>query len=125
MKNCIKLVCCFFSKKVHLFKSKINRNLRLKHFLTERKSLYRYGESTFTYFFRKFIKKFILDDLNFKLKIPKIIMANNLIIMVQNKNLGIKKVKKNTHMSFECLELWNFECLEVSEFFYPGTFSLS
>ena len=39
-----------------------------------------YGESTFTYFFAKFINEFIhlIDDLNCKLKIFKIIMAKNL-----------------------------------------------
>ena len=51
------------------FENKIKQTIQLNN---------HYGKLTFTYFFAKFINEFILDDLNFKLKIFKTIMANNL-----------------------------------------------
>jgi hypothetical protein len=44
------------------FENKIKQTIQLNN---------HYGESTFTYFFAKFINEFILDDLNCKLKIFK------------------------------------------------------
>lgn len=74
----IKLVFCLFIKK------KSSPFFQLKNFN-------HYVESTFNYFISKFINEFILDDLSFKLKILKIIMAKNLIIII----VVQKKTKKN------------------------------